>query len=354
VLDPTLARRAPATHAPAKRDRTRGQAMVEFAIVAPLIALFIVITIDLGRAYFSHIQIMNGAREAAALGGAQLNGPTDLVMLRDRVLLEANEQDHASENASITLDVECRNPAGVVIDCGDAAQGSGIGNTVTVTVSRDFTFMTPLAGAVLGDNFQMRAAATAPVLGLVASGGSTPPGGGTCSLPTASFSVTVLSGLLVEVDPSASGPQNPGDPCNLSGYNWTWQAGGTEESGHATASQHTYSNPGTYTITLRVTNQAGETTTTRQVTVPTGTPVVCDPPDASFTVVENGNTHTYTDTSTVDDPDNCPITQWAWSFPGGDASNAPNPTKTYSNNGKHDVTLTVTNAGGSDSFTSKH
>jgi PKD repeat protein len=325
--------------------------MVEFAIVAPLLALFIVIAVDFGRAYFSHIQIMNGAREAAALGGGQLNGPTDLAMLRDRVLLEANVQDHAAENDSITIDVECQTPAGTNIDCGDSAEGSGVGNTVTVTVTRDFSFMTPLAGAILGDDFKMQASATAPVLGLVASGGSS--GGGGCSLPTASFSVTVLSGLLVETDPSASTPQNPGDPCNLSGYHWTWQAGGTEEVGQATSKQHTYTNAGTYTITLRVTNQAGEAITTRQVTVPTGTPVVCAPPDAHYAVSENGKTHTYTDTSTVADPTDCPITAWLWTGPGWQ-SNAPNPTHTYGNNSGHNVTLQVTNAGGSDSVTTSH
>jgi PKD repeat protein len=326
--------------------------MVEFAIVLPLLALFIVIAIDFGRAYFSHIQITNGAREAAALGGAQLNGPTDVAMLRDRVLLEANEQDHAGENASITIEVECQTPAGTSMDCGDAAEGSGVGNTVTVTVTRDFSFLTPLADSILGDSYKIRASATAPVLGLVASGGSS--GGGGCSSPTASFSVTALSGLLVETDPSASGPQNPGDPCNISGYHWTWQAGGTEEVGEATSKQHTYANPGTYTITLRVTNQAGEASTTRQVTVPTSTPVECDPPDARFAVSEAGRTHTYTDTSTVTDPEDCPITAWLWSFPDGTQSNAPNPTKTYGNNGNHSVTLQVTNAGGSDSVSVSH
>ncbi|HET9416320.1 MAG TPA: PKD domain-containing protein [Candidatus Limnocylindria bacterium] len=327
--------------------------MVEFAIVAPLLALFIVIAVDFGRAYFSHIQIMNGAREAAALGGGQLSGPTDTAMMRDRVLLEANVQDHAAENDSITIDVVCETPAGATIDCGDAAEGSGVGNTVTVTVTRDFSLITPLADAILGGNFKMRASATAPVLGLVASGGGGGGGGG-CSLPTASFSVTVLSGLLVETDPSASTPQSPGDPCNISGYHWTWQAGGTEELGQATARQHTYPNPGTYTITLRVTNQAGQATTTRQVTVPTGGPVVCDPPDARYAVSENGKTHTYTDTSTVANSTDCPITAWLWSFPDGTQSNAPNPTKTYQNNASHSVTLQVTNAGGSDTFTGSH
>jgi PKD repeat protein len=326
--------------------------MVEFAIVAPLLALFIVIAVDFGRAYFSYIQIMNGAREAAALGGAQLSGPTDVAMMRDRVLLEANVQDHAGENASITVDVECQNPGGNAIDCGDAAEGSGVGNTVTVVVTRDFSFMTPLAGAILGDSFKIRTSATAPVLGLVASGGSS--GGGGCSLPTASFSVTVLSGLLVETDPSASTPQNPGDPCNLSGYYWTWQSGGTEEVGQATSKQHTYANPGTYTITLRVTNQAGEASATQQVTVPTGAPVVCEAPDARFVVSENGKTHTYTDTSTVANAADCPITAWLWSFPDGTQSNAPNPTKTYQNNANHTTTLQVTNAGGSDSFSFSH
>lgn len=343
---------------PFRRDsdsRGRGQALVETAIVAPLIALFLVIAIDFGRAFFSYVQITNGAREALVLASGDLNGPTDTAAMRDRVLLEANEQDHAGEDSTIQVTVECHDSAGTQIDCADATEGPGAGNTVTITVTRDFTLITPLASSILGDDFQMSTTATSPVLGFVSAGG--PGGGGSCSTPVASFEVVVIVDLTVEGNPAASTPQAPGDPCNISGYNWTWGDGSDPEPGQATAAPHTYDNSGTYTITLEVTSPGGSATTTRQVTVPEGAPVVCDPPNASFTVSEGGQggkTHTYTDTSTVADEDNCPITAWLWTFADGTSSNAPNPTKTYGNSASHITILQVTNLGGSDTFSWNH
>ena len=329
--------------------------MVEFAIVAPLIALFLVIAIDFGRAFFSYVQITNGAREALVLASEDLAGPTNVVAMRDRVLLEANEQDHGGEDSTIQVTVECHDSAGTEIDCSDATEGPGAGNTVTITVTRDFTLITPLASSILGDDFQMSTTATSPVLGFVSAGG--PGGGGSCSLPVASFEAVVVVDLTVEVNPAASSPQDPGDPCNISGYNWTWGDGSEPEPGNATAAQHTYATSGTYTITLEVTNQEGSATTTRQVTVPEGAAVVCDPPNASFTVSEGGpggKTHTYTDTSTVADEDSCGITGWLWTFADGTSSNAPNPTKTYGNSASHTTILEVTNSGGSDTFSWEH
>jgi Flp pilus assembly protein TadG len=335
---------------------TRGQAMVEFALVAPLMALFIVIAIDFGRAFFSYVQITNGAREALVLASDDIAGPTNLTAMRDRVLLEANEQDHAGEDSSIQVTtVACHDPAGTEIDCAGATQGPGAGNTVTIIVTRDFSLITPLASSILGDAFQMSTTATSPVLGFVSAGG--PGGGGGCTTPVASFQVIVVNDLTVAVNPAASSPQDPGDPCNISGYNWTWGDGSEPEPGSATAAEHTFGVTGTYTIRLTVTNQAGSATTTHQVTVPEGAPVTCDPPNASFTVSEGGSgnkTHTYTDTSTVADQVNCPIVAWQWTFPDGTSSNAPNPTKTYGSNSAHTVTLQVTNSGGSDTFSSNH
>jgi PKD repeat protein len=46
-------------------------------------------------------------------------------------------------------------------------------------------------------------------------------------------------------------------------------------------------------------------------------------------------------------------TSWSWSFPGGTPSTStlPNPTVTYSSAGTYSATLTVTNAGGNNTFT---
>jgi Flp pilus assembly protein TadG len=334
---------------------SRGQAMVEFALIVPLLALFIVIAVDFGRAFFSYVQIANGAREAAALGAGNPSGPIDNAAMRDRVLLEAGVHDQGGENSTIVVTAECHDSAGLVMDCGDSVAGPGAGNTVTVTVTRDFSLITPLASAILGGDFKMQSNATAPVLGY-ATGGS---GGGaeTCSSPTASFEVTVLSGLQVEVDPTASTPLEVGGTCNLSGFFWTW-GDGDDDPGNATAAQHTFANAGTYTIQLDVTNQEGTATTTRQVTVPSATPVDCDPPTAMFTFTTTGSGanrwFTYIDQSTVTDDEDCPITAWLWTFhaKGGVQSNAQFPAAfQYSSGGSKSVTLEVTNAGGTHSLT---
>jgi PKD repeat protein len=72
------------------------------------------------------------------------------------------------------------------------------------------------------------------------------------------------------------------------------------------------------------------------------------PPVADFTAsstsIQAGQSVTFTDTST-----NGP-TSWSWSFPGGtpSTSTAQNPTVTYNTVGVYSVTLTATNAFGSD------
>jgi Flp pilus assembly protein TadG len=44
-------------------NRSKGQSMVEFAMILPLFVLFIIGIFDLGRAFFAYIAITNAARE---------------------------------------------------------------------------------------------------------------------------------------------------------------------------------------------------------------------------------------------------------------------------------------------------
>ncbi len=112
---------------------------------------------------------------------------------------------------------------------------------------------------------------------------------------------------------------------------------------------HTYMNPGTYTVSLRVENNLGNDSKTRTnyITVNQNT----NPPVADFsadpTSVEQGGTVTFSDLS-----NNIP-TSWSWTFEGGTpaTSTEQNPTVTYSEPGDYTVTLTVTNAYGTDTET---
>lgn len=328
------------------RPRSRGQALVEFALILPVFLLLLVIAIDFGRLFFTYIQINNAAREAASAGSY---APSNSAAIASRAGAEKNSQAQRGENA-ITISTSCANASGATIACSAAAGGTGAGNTITVSLREPFTFLTPLISAVVGNNLQMTASASSMVLGYAAGPGGSGPG--SCSAPVASFVVTVTSGRTVFANPSASTPNS--GVCNISGYNWKW--GDTIETvGTATGDSHTYGADGTFVIELEVTNQAGPATTTRSVTVSTvPPPVVCAKPVANFTATKSGKTYTYRDASTVADPLNCPVTDWLWTFTdnGGLQSNAQNPSPvTYANNSSHPVTLKVTNLGGSTQIT---
>ena len=52
---------------------SRGQALVETALILPLIVLLLLLAIDLGRVFFSSIDLRNAAHEATMLGGSTEN-----------------------------------------------------------------------------------------------------------------------------------------------------------------------------------------------------------------------------------------------------------------------------------------
>ncbi len=80
-------------------------------------------------------------------------------------------------------------------------------------------------------------------------------------------------------------------------------------------------------------------------------------PTPAFTWTRSGTgnkTYTYSDASTVEDPANCPITDWDWTFHdlGDLKSNVQYPAPvTYGDNRSHSVALRVTNRGGTTSIT---
>ncbi len=328
--------------------RTPAQALVELALVLPLLLFMTLMAIDFGRVYFSYIQVRNAAREGANFAA---NNPTDTAGILAVAVRETDAQSQNGESPLQLIDPVCKDPGGTVIDCTDAKEnGSGPGNTVTVKVAEQFSFLTPLINNFFPTSFVMSAAATSTVFGYVASGPGAPPP--VCGAPTAAFTVTSNSLLTIDVDPSGSSPVTP--PCAISGYTWHWGDSSDDDLGNATGSTHTYASAGTYSVTLTVTNQGGTNATTKSVTVTNAPPPpTCAKPTASFYWTSSGKDRTYFDTSTVADPVNCPITNWLWTFTDlGTQSNAQfPPTQTYGNNSGHPVTLKVTNAGGTSSVT---
>ena len=150
-------------------------------------------------------------------------------------------------------------------------------------------------------------------------------------VPQVSF-INSISGLSVDFSNTT---QN--------GTTYTWDFGDGNTSTTADPS-HTYTDGGTYTVTLTATNDCGTSTTTQDVTI-ISLPVTaftadvtsgCAPISVNYNNLSTGN-----------------ITAWSWSFPGGtpNTSTDENPVVSYSTAGTYDVTLVATNSSGGTTVT---
>jgi PKD repeat protein len=126
---------------------------------------------------------------------------------------------------------------------------------------------------------------------------------------------------------------------------WLWNFG----DGQTSTSQnpvHTYTIPAQYTVSLMVTNAGGSNTTVKSNFITANAPPV---PTALFIANQTSGTEPlyvqFTDQST-----NSP-TSWSWDFGDGTTSTAQNPMHIYTTTGSFTVSLTVTNAGGTNTLT---
>lgn len=134
--------------------------------------------------------------------------------------------------------------------------------------------------------------------------------------------------------------QSSGPPLS---WQWTFPGGTPGSYTGADPPAITYNTPGTYDVTLVVTDASGNDTETKTGFI-TVANVFADF-TASITSVVVGNTVTFTDNS------QCTPTAWNWTFAGGTPSTyiGQNPPPiTYSTLGTYDVSLTVTKSSSSD------
>ncbi|MCF8244899.1 MAG: PKD domain-containing protein [Saprospiraceae bacterium] len=174
----------------------------------------------------------------------------------------------------------------------------------------------------------------------------------TLSVTNACGTVTTLTSIPVYVVPTADFTATPTTGCaplsvsfvDLSSPNsltWSWNfPGGTPSSSVQQFPSVTYNAPGSYTVSLTVTNPAGGDNETK-----TGFITVGDKPTVDFTSVINGNTANFT--STVTNPPGSGTILYSWDFGDGGSSTLANPSHTYAAGGSYGVTLTVTNTCGS-------
>jgi Flp pilus assembly protein TadG len=155
-----------------RRNRTHGQALVEFALVLPMFAMVLFGIIDLGRYVFTVNSMNEAAREAARAGSVALR-PAECASLTRTVCVQTVLKDRL-KGVPISLgnvQVTCqRNGASGLPDqtaeppidnCGGTWQSNDL---MRVRVTQTFTLVTPLIAQFIG-NLQLRGDALVTVNG---------------------------------------------------------------------------------------------------------------------------------------------------------------------------------------------
>jgi PKD repeat protein len=309
--------------------RSRGQSLVEFALVLPVLLLLVLIGIDFGRVYLGWVNLQNLSRIAANFAA---NNPTAWTGAGD-----SNAQalyQRLVLNDARAMNCELPQVAGQpAVPEPTFAAGTNLGGTAEVQLTCTFDVITPIIGEILGDKVPVSASATFPiksggVAGIPVGGGGGTGGG---NEPTADFIGTPVSGAApLEVtftDLSLNAP---------TAWTWTFGDGGSSNTQNPT---HTYASPGTYTVSLTATNAAGFDTLTRSAYI-----VVSGTTAADFSATPTSGfaplAVAFTDLSSGGP------TSWSWSFGDGGTSTVRNPSHTYSSAGTYTVTLTVNGPGG--------
>jgi PKD repeat protein len=163
----------------------------------------------------------------------------------------------------------------------------------------------------------------------------------------AEFNADVISGgapLAVQFTDLSGFYSLSDTAAGITGWNWQFGDGSTSTQQHPA---HTYSSPGLYTVSLRVTDSTGATDTeTKTGLIAVGQTA---PLRAQFT----STSRLGSDRTVVNfiDQSSGNITGWLWDFGDGAISTERNPIHTYAIPGTYTVTLTVTGPDGSNTET---
>lgn len=157
-----------------RRERSRGQSLVEFAFVFPLIAMLAFAFVDLGRAVFDYNTLTNAAREAARVAAVNqvdpvagpyqcfANKPVEDVAtptwtFRGCAVLHGSVLGVRSSDVSVSY----ASPPGAGLKCNDV-NALLVGCIATVTVHSSYVPITPVAGQLIGA-ISMSATSSQPI-----------------------------------------------------------------------------------------------------------------------------------------------------------------------------------------------
>lgn len=322
----------PANPSRTRRASSRGQSLVELALIAPVFLILLMTAIDLGRLLYSQITITNAAKEAvlvASQGGTwQANAPcSDTNTVMCGALTEADGGFVIVEQTRVTLSPATCDP--------NATYPSGGPPTVAVEVSSPFNLLTPIIGSIVGSNIVLHATAEAECLAVPAVTFPSLPD------PVAAFTATPMSGPEpLTVNFNASGSSSPG--ATITDYSWSF-------GGSGMTATHEFATAGSYTVVLTVTDSRGQTGSSNATITVTGSGPTATPPPSCPTI-----DFTWTDRSNPGNPHRMDLdstltpstTGWNYTWTGAftvvGPMNRPGVTVNFISSGSQSVMVTAT------------
>lgn len=257
-----------------RQSRSRGQSLVEFALILPVFLVFLAATLDLGRVFYANITLNNAARE-----GAFQAAVTPTLFQEDQPCNQATNRVVCRIQNETTGSMVAVAPTDIDVTCSLAGCAKAAGSFVTVEVRGQFRLVTPLLSFIFGgQDLNLTSSALAQIEYLPDPDTATPPPG-----PVANFIWSPddpLEGEMVTFNSDTS----TGPP---SGYQWDLDGDGIVDSTEPNPT-HTYATAGDYDVSLTVVNLSGVNTVIHTVTVvgpspdPSSSPTTAPTPSCAF------------------------------------------------------------------------
>ena len=338
-----------------RHKRTRGQSVVEFALVIPVLLLLTLTAIDFGRVFLGWVNLQQMTRIAANEAAEHASvwavpGPADPTGEKAEYRAKVGNDAHL---INCTLPNPLPDPV--------LGAGTALGSPVTVALSCQFGIITPIVSNIIGGTIQVSAETTYPVKeGVVA----TVPGGGApiIPVPVAKFTGSPQSGWGPSLVVTFTN-ESTGTPTSQS-WDFNTVQGGT---GIGTVSPSSSTTAGTQTVTYGCTGAAGDTCTfgvslavanaggNDSEIKPADYITVTVPPDPPAPVAEfNGTPRTGIEPQNVAftfvdlRPGSVVYTNYEWDFTNDGAFDATgaSTSHSYTTDGAYDVRLRVTDSTG--------
>ena len=168
------------------RRVSRGQALVEMALILPVLVMLLLLSIDFGRVFFGWVAINNASRIAAneaAFHPEAWEGSGNALLkdiYRNQVALDLQSINCEPAGGGVWQTTDVPDPTYIDEVGTPTTNAYEIGDHVRVEITCHFSFLTPLVGLFVGDPMPIAAASEFAVKGGEINGipvGNGPPAG---------------------------------------------------------------------------------------------------------------------------------------------------------------------------------